>query len=314
MQDVEHRLELAVEHPVEVVRGVADAVVGDPVFLEVVRADALAAVDGAHLRRTAGPGRGSSRLAGRRQQPGTQDAQRRLLVLQLALLVLAGDDGAGRKVGDAHRGVGGVDALAARAGGAEDVDTQIVRVDLDVDVFGLGQDEHAGGAGVQPALRLGDGDALHAVHASLVLQPAEDARAGSLGPQRETDVLVAAEVAFGRVENLRRPPGPLGETQIHAQQIAGEEGRLLAALTGLDLQDRVFGVVRVARQQQLLKPLGELVLALLERLGLLGEAGVVGRELLGRAPDRRGWQRGRGRPRRSGSARRNGARALRARA
>ncbi len=75
-------------------------------------------------------------------------------------------------MGDPHGGVGRVDALPARAGGTEDVDTQVVRVESHVDVFGLGQDEHAGRTGVQPALRLGDGHALDAVHAALVLQPA----------------------------------------------------------------------------------------------------------------------------------------------
>jgi hypothetical protein len=37
----------------------------------------------------------------------------RRAVLDLAALVLAGDDDAGGLVGEAHRGVGGVDVLAA---------------------------------------------------------------------------------------------------------------------------------------------------------------------------------------------------------
>ena len=116
-------------------------------------------------------------LLRRGEQPGAQDAHRLLLVLQLALLVLAGDDDAGRQVGDAHRGVGGVDALAAGAGRAEDVDPQVVGVDLDLDLLGLGQHQHAGRAGVDAALRLGHRHPLHAVHAALVLQPGPDALA-----------------------------------------------------------------------------------------------------------------------------------------
>ena len=50
---------------------------------------------------------------------------------------------------------------------------------VDVDVLGLGQHEHAGGAGVDAALRLGDRHALDAVHAALVLQPAHTASSGS---------------------------------------------------------------------------------------------------------------------------------------
>ena len=113
-----------------------------------------------------------------REQAGAQDAHRGLLVLQLRLLVLAGDHDAGGQVRDAHRGVGGVDRLAAGTGGAEDVDAQVVRVDLDLDLLGLGQHQHAGGGGVDPALRLGHRHALHAVHAALVLQPRPDALAG----------------------------------------------------------------------------------------------------------------------------------------
>ncbi len=73
-------------------------------------------------------------------------------------------------VGDPDGGVGGVDALAAGPAAAEDVDAQVVVVDGDVDLLGLGQHQDAGGAGVHPALRLGDRHPLHAVHAALELQ------------------------------------------------------------------------------------------------------------------------------------------------
>ena len=49
--------------------------------------------------------------------------------------------------------------------------SQVVRVDLDLDLLGLGDHEHAGRGGVDAALRLGDGHPLHAVHPALVLQP-----------------------------------------------------------------------------------------------------------------------------------------------
>jgi hypothetical protein len=81
-------------------------------------------------------------LERQRQQPGAQHAHAGLLVLQLALLVLHGHGDAGGDVGDAHGGVGGVDALPAGAAGAVDVDAQVVLVDRDVDLLGLGQHEH----------------------------------------------------------------------------------------------------------------------------------------------------------------------------
>ena len=46
-------------------------------------------------------------------------------VLVLRALVLAGDDDAGREMGDAHRAVGGVDVLPAGARRAVGVDAQL---------------------------------------------------------------------------------------------------------------------------------------------------------------------------------------------
>ena len=85
------------------------------------------------LRRASDASGGGLLLRGG-EQPGAQDPHRLLLVLQLGLLVLAGHHDAGGQVGDPHRGVGGVDALAAGPGRAEDVDPQVVLVDLDLDV------------------------------------------------------------------------------------------------------------------------------------------------------------------------------------
>src|SRR4029079_14340583 len=130
----EDRLQVAVEYLVEVVGLVARAVVGDAVLREVVGADPLGPVDGPDL---AAPGVAGGRvrlLLRLAEEPGAEDAQRLLLVLELALLVLAADHDAGGQVGDAHGGVGGVDALATRAAASEDVDAQVVLVDLDVDL------------------------------------------------------------------------------------------------------------------------------------------------------------------------------------
>ena len=46
---------------------------------------------------------------------------------------------------------------------------------VDVDLLGLGQHQHAGGGGVDPALRLGDRHPLDPVHAALELQQARTA-------------------------------------------------------------------------------------------------------------------------------------------
>src|SRR4029077_1097182 len=165
-------LELAGQHLVERVEGQADAMVGDPVLLVVVRADLVGPATALRLA-----------AAGRRQllllalaldlvEATAQDAHRLVLVLQLTLLVLAGDDETGRVVGDAHRGVGGVEGLPARGAGAVDVDGEVVGVDVDVDILRLRQHGDGRRARVHPALALRGGDALHAVRTGLVLEPA----------------------------------------------------------------------------------------------------------------------------------------------
>src|SRR5260370_16889218 len=85
-------------------------------------------------------------------------------------------------MGDANRAVGGVDRLAAWTARAEDVDAQILLVDLDVDLFGLGQHGHGCRRGVDATAGLGLRDTLHAVDTGLEFKPLEDVAAGDRGP------------------------------------------------------------------------------------------------------------------------------------
>ena len=178
-----------------------------------------------------------------------------LLVLELALLVLAADVHARGHVRDAHGGVGGVDALPARAAGAEDLDAQVAGVDVDLDVLGLGQHDHGGGGGVDAAGGLGDGHALHAVHAALVLEHGE----GALALDLERDLLVAAVVVLVGGEDLDLEPLGLGVARVHARELAGEDAGLVAAGAGADLDDHVLAVVGVAREHAHADLLAELV-------------------------------------------------------
>jgi hypothetical protein len=91
-----------------------------------------------------------------------------------------------------------------------------------------------------------------------------------------------AQVGLLFVEDVDLPAHGRRVAGVHLEQVAGEQRRLLAALAGLDLEDRVRGVVGVTRGQQLGQPLGDLGEAGLDAVGLDGEGRVLDGELAGR--------------------------------
>jgi hypothetical protein len=92
------------------------------------------------------------------------------------------------------------------------------------------------------------------VHAALVLQPAEHRVGRVAALHGELDVLVAAELALGRADELGLPAALLGVAGVHPDQVAGEQRALVAALPRLDLQQAVLAVGRVARHEQVADP------------------------------------------------------------
>ena len=212
LERVGELLEVAVEDLVEAVDRVLDAVVGEPVLGEVVGADLLRALARPDLR---APGRRLLRLLALALglvEARAEHAHRLLLVLELRLLVLHRDDDPARDVRDPHGGVGRVDGLAARPGRAVDVDLQVLVLDRDLDLLGLGHHGDRRGRGVDPALRLGRGHALDAMRAALPLEDGE--RAVAL--DREDGLLDAAAVVLVRGEELGAVAAPLGVALQHA--------------------------------------------------------------------------------------------------
>src|SRR3990172_11903922 len=210
---VDHLVEVPVEQPLHVREVVAEALVGDAVLREVVGAHLLRALRAADLGAPsrALPGLALLDLGG--QEPRAQHGHRLGLVLQLRAVVLAGDHEAGRKVRDPDRGVRGVDALPALAAGAVDVDLEVtLLVDDEVDLLRLGQDGDGGRRGVDAALRLGGGDALHAMDAGLELEAA----VGALPGDADDDLLEAALLALALREDLRLPALALRVAPVHA--------------------------------------------------------------------------------------------------
>ncbi len=96
------------------------------------------------------------------------------------------------------------------------------------------------------ALGLGGGHALHAVRAGLELEPRVHVLTGDAGD----DFLVAAVFAGTLVHHFHFPAMVAGVIVVHAEQIAGENRRLVAAGGGADFEKDIAVVVRILRQQQ----------------------------------------------------------------
>src|SRR5262245_2893144 len=148
---------------------------------------------------------------------------------------------------DAYRGIGLVDVLSARPRGTVGVDAQIRRIDLDlIDLIELGEDCDGARRGMDAALRLGGGHALHAVGTRLELQPRERAFTGDA-----TDDLAVAPVLTGALaEHLRAEALGFGIARVHAVEVAGEDRRLVATGAGPHLEEYVALIARILRQQQ----------------------------------------------------------------
>ena len=186
-------------------------------------------------------------VALRREQAGPEQGEGARPVLVLRPLVLALHHHAGRQVGDADRGVGLVDVLPPRPRRPEGVDLEVSRVDLHLaHVLDLGQHRHRARGGVDPALRLRLRHPLDPMPARLELEP----RVRLAADHADHRLAVAAVLALAPAHDLDGPPPRLRVPQVHAQEVPGEERRLLAARAGPDLEERVAVVGRVHRNEQ----------------------------------------------------------------
>ncbi len=122
------------------------------------------------------------------------------------------------------------------------------------------------------ALGFGRGDALDAVDAGLVLHLGVDLVAFEDGG----DFLhAAADAGLGLGEDFDLPLVLLGEAEVHAEHLGDEDGGLVAAGAGAELDDDVLVVVGVLGEEEDFELFFD-----------LGEAGLEGEELfLGHGAD-----------------------------
>ena len=93
------------------------------------------------------------------------------------------------------------------------------------------------------------GNALHPMHAALILQPRECAATAHL----EDDFLEAAAARLAVAEHLGLEAMLVGPPHIHAEEIIRKQRRLIAARAGPDLDDDILLVQRVFRHQEQVK-------------------------------------------------------------
>src|SRR5207244_6751230 len=131
------------------------------------------------------------------------------------------------------------------------------------------------GRGVDPALRLGLGDALDAVRARL---PLED-RVGAVALDREHDLLEAAGLVRAHLELLDGEAAPLRVAREHPVDGGRPERGLVAADALADLDDHVLAVSRIALDERQLQLLLQRVEPLLELRDELAQVAVAARRL-----------------------------------
>lgn len=285
-QRLDQTVEVAVHDGRKVVDTQLDAVVGDAVLREVVGANFLVAFAGADLGAALGGVLGVFGGDALVEEPRSENLEGFGLVLLLGAFVGATNDRAGGLVHELHRGIRGVNALSARAGGAADGEFEIGVVEFDVDFLGFRQDGDGGGAGMDASLGFGGRDALDAMDAALVFEAFEDVRACDA----EDDLPQTAKVGAAGVDGLDFPALNLNISAEHAIEIGGEERGLGPSGPGTDLDDGIARVGGVGGDDARLDFLrhalglgfeaGDFVLGHPDqfRVGLRGEEGAVGVE------------------------------------
>ena len=244
-QSIDELFDLALHDGVEAVQRQTDAMVGATSLREVVGPDALAAFACSHLALACLGQLLRLRLLRHVEEPSPQDAHGLFPVLMLRLLVLARNDQPRGQVGDANGRVRRVHALPARTARPEHVDAQLVRIDLNFHLFGLGQNRHRRRRCMNAALGLGLRHPLHPVDAAFELQPA----VGSFTVDHEDNLFESAQLGGGCAEEFDTPPLTLGVARVHAEKVGGENRGLVSAGSGPDLHNDVLFVGRILRQE-----------------------------------------------------------------
>ena len=215
--------------------------VGYPVLRVIIGADLVRAVARAHQGAAA---TGNFALVGRPLGFGhflVEALQSDFAVANLRAAILALGHGTRGQVGEAHRRLGLVYVLPARAAGPEGIYFEVGLFDVHILHFALGHHHYGGGAGVHPALALGLGYPLYTMRAALEFQLAVYVRARHLAG----DLAIAPGCARVLLLDLHPPALALEVFRVHPKQVAREDGRLVAARPAANFHQNIALVFRI---------------------------------------------------------------------
>ena len=180
------------------------------------------------------------------KQAGLEHIQGLLLVPVLGALILALRHKAGGQMGDPDGGIGGIHALPARPGRAEDIHTDFRSGNLNViHLIHFREDGHGCRRSMDAPRGFRHGHTLDPMASGFILEDAVD-----MGPcDRENDFLESPDIRGAHINDGHFPAARIAEPGIEPEKIPGKKGGLIPACTRADFHDDVPFVIRIRGEQ-----------------------------------------------------------------
>ena len=147
---------------------------------------------------------------------------------------------------DTHRRIGRVDALPTRAAGTLNVDFELLRIDLHVDLLGLRQHRDRHRRRMNPSVGLRHRHPLHPMNPTLEFELLIDIRARD----QKNHLLEPTPLRRAAAHRLDLPAAPIRILRIGAKQLRGEKTRLVSTRPSSDFHHGVSRIRRVRRDHR----------------------------------------------------------------
>ena len=213
---------------------------------EVIGTDTFTSVTGAHLAFTVFSNFALLFLHFNFKKARLQNFHGLFFIFQLGFFILTGYNHSSGLMGNTNRGVGGVYTLAAISGGTVNVDSQIVRININFHILGFRQHGNRRGRRMDTPAGFCTWNTLNAVNPAFIFQTA----VSSAPFDREGNFLNPADIWNIGVHNLRFPALAFCIAGEHSKKVTGKKSGFASACACADLDNNVFVIVGVLWQQQ----------------------------------------------------------------